>query len=76
MPLDYARLIVGLAAMQAASRTAATEARLSTGTFAGAHPVLALIELIEGGPGWMEAVAVLEGAFHPRLAAWSRNGPP
>ena len=72
-PLDYFRLIASLAAMQAASRTAAVEATLAAGTFAGAHPVAALVRLFEAGPGWVEALKTLEGSFHPQLAARHRS---
>jgi hypothetical protein len=71
-PLDYFRLIASLAAMQAGTRTAAVEATLSAGTFAGAHPVAALVRIFEAAPGWVEAVATLDGSFHPQLAADER----
>jgi hypothetical protein len=72
-PLDYFRLIASLAAMQAASRTAAVEATLAAGTFAGAHPVAALVRLFDAAPGWVDALTTLGGSFHPQLAAQGRG---
>ncbi|WP_156679406.1 hypothetical protein [Sphingomonas profundi] len=73
LPLDYVRLVASLAAMQSATRTAAVEARLSTGTFDSAHPIVALVKLLAAGPGWASSVTTLGGSFHPALAATNRG---
>jgi hypothetical protein len=72
-PLDYSRLIASLVAMQARSRTAASEATLAADAFAGPSPVAALVRLFEAAPGWVEALPALEGSFHPHLAARGRD---
>ena len=76
LPLDHYRLIASLAAMQAASRTAAVEATLAAGTFATADPVVALVKLFGASAGWAAAVTMLEGSFHPELAAQSHGFAP
>lgn len=76
VPLDYIRLIASLAAMQAGSRTAAVEATLTAGTFAGADPVDALVRMYAAEPGWAAAVTALGGSFHPELAATNHGAEP
>jgi len=66
--LDYARLVAGIAAMQAATRTAAVEARLAVTPIPCESPVDALVTLFATRPGWVSAVATLGGSFHPGVA--------
>jgi hypothetical protein len=68
LDLDYATLIASLGAAQAASPTAAAEARLSGIHPAPTEPVEALVALIEGKSGWAASIAVLGGSFHPTAA--------
>jgi hypothetical protein len=66
--LDYIRLLSSIAAAQAGSRTAATEARLGIRRMPADSPVAALTRLFDPGFGWASAVAALGGSFHPALA--------
>jgi len=65
---DYFRLIAAIATAQAATRTAAIEARLGAVRPRCDTPVDALGTLIEARPGWTTAVAALGGCFHPGIA--------
>ena len=75
VPLDYQRLVAELLALQASSLTAAVATRRTGGLLAEGDPVAALVALMDGGPEWAEAVAILEGAFNRALAA-RRCAPP
>lgn len=66
--LDYLRLVSSITATQAASRTAATEARLTSAWTPLESPIDALVRLFDPGLGWASGVAALGGSFNPRLA--------
>jgi hypothetical protein len=67
-PIDYQNLVVSLAAYQASSPTARTQAQLESETPSVATPVGALVQLLGARPGWVSAVARLGGSFHPGVA--------
>lgn len=75
-PLEYTHLVAALAAAQASSRTAAVETWLVAGRAAPATPLAALVDLLTAAPGWRRAAAVLEGSFHPAIAAGNPRFPP
>jgi len=68
-PLDFIRLAASIAASQAASPTAAIEARLDSQEAVFESHVEALIRLLDARSGWVSGIASLGGSFHPRLAA-------
>lgn len=65
---DYHRLVAGIIAAQAASRTAGVETDLPANVVPDLSTMAALVEVLLGGPDWPAAVATLGGAFHPALA--------
>lgn len=66
--LDHRRLVASIAAMQAATLTARTEALLGKVRRSSASPVEALVAVFEHRAGWIAAAASLGGSFHPELA--------
>ena len=76
VPLDYARLVAGLSAMQAGSRTAGIEARLcATHHTQDVSPLDALVTVFEAQTDWITGVIALGGSFHPGIAGADRKRP-
>jgi hypothetical protein len=64
--LDYGMLVATLAAIQSATATARAEHRCAVAGLPARRD--ALLDLILGGSGWREAIALQGGSFNPGAA--------